>query len=108
LDLAVAVSWSRGPRFASPVDATVPFEVTPPFVSMPRNPVQFVGAQGTSAIAAVPRDRANERSNVLEKIVVGQLNILPARHISQDVKYIGLRYAEKPDVRGFCLDNNHL
>jgi len=42
LDLAVAVSWSRGPRFASPVDATVPFEVTPPFVSMPRNPVQLL------------------------------------------------------------------
>jgi hypothetical protein len=88
LDLAVAVSWSRGPRFACRRDDALRGDA---FVCLDAaQPGSIVGAQGTSAIAAVPRDRANERSDVLEKIVVGELNILPVRHISHNVKYVGL------------------
>jgi hypothetical protein len=42
---------------------------------MLRDPVQLALHKETSAIAAVPRDRANERNDILEKIVVGELNI---------------------------------
>ena len=52
-------------------------------------PGSIVTAQGTSAIAALPRDRANERNDVLEKIVTGELNILLEGHISHIVKYLG-------------------
>jgi hypothetical protein len=52
-------------------------------------PGSIVTPQGISAIAAVPRDQANERNDVLEKIVAGELNILLERHISHIVKCLG-------------------
>jgi hypothetical protein len=42
---------------------------------MPRDPVQSSSRSGTFDGAAVPRDRANKRNDVREKIVVGELNI---------------------------------
>ena len=79
-DLAVAVPWSRKPRFACRRDGAC--EVRPSFVSMLRDPVQLALHKETSAIAAVPRDRANERNDILEKIVVGELNICSASYFT--------------------------
>jgi len=42
---------------------------------MPRDPVQLSLRSGIFDAAAVPRDRANERNDVLKKTVVGELNI---------------------------------
>jgi hypothetical protein len=56
---------------------------------MPRDPVQLALPREIPAIAAVPRDRANERNDAPKKIVVGELKHLQRRHISHIVKYAG-------------------
>jgi hypothetical protein len=57
---------------------------------MPRNPVQLsLRKENLRHCKAVPRDRAHERNDVLEKIVAGELNIWLERHISHIVKCLG-------------------
>jgi hypothetical protein len=56
---------------------------------MPRDPVQLALPREISAIAAVPRDRTNERNDVLEKNCRWGVEHLQMGHTSHIVKYAG-------------------